>query len=236
MTPIRGPQRAAASLFAHDRRCAATRVAGADEAGRGCLAGPLVAASVCIDLACLTRAERRALGDLDDSKRLAPDVRERLAKAIWVIAEQVVVAQADPATIDRDGLHRTNLRLLATVLGRLDPAPGACLVDGFALGDEAVVHRAITGGDRTSAVIAAASVIAKVTRDRAMCELAGRYPQYGLDHHMGYATPRHREAIATYGPTPIHRRSFASASYAAFADAARVAAPVVPGYGRTSFG
>jgi ribonuclease HII len=217
VTPVRGSQRAAVGLFAHDRRCAAARVAGADEAGRGCLAGPLVAASVCIDLARLTQAER-------------------LAKAIWIIADQVVVAHADPATIDRDGLHRTNLRLLAAVLGRLDPVPEACLVDGFALGDDAVAHRAITGGDRTSAVIAAASVIAKVTRDRAMCELAVRYPEYGLDRHMGYATPRHREAIARYGPTPIHRRSFASASYTAFADAGRVAAPVVASYGRTSFG
>ena len=226
MTRAGGSQRAAARLFAHDRRCA-VRVAGADEAGRGCLAGPLVAASVCIDLARLTRSERRALGDLDDSKRLSPAVRDRLAKAIWGIAEQVVVAHADPATIDRDGLHRTNLRLLAAVLGRLDPAPGVCLVDGFALGGAAVSHRAIVGGDRTSAVIAAASVIAKVTRDRTMRELAARYPEYGFDEHMGYATPRHRAAIARYGPAPIHRRSFASAAYAAFEDALGTPAPVL---------
>ncbi len=217
MTPRRGSQRAAVALFAHDRRCGAARVAGADEAGRGCLAGPLVAASVCIDLGCLTPGERRALGDLDDSKRLAPAVRERLAAAIWVIAEQVVVASADAATIDRDGLHRTNLRLLAAVLGRLEPLPEACLVDGFALGPDAVAHRAVAGGDRTSAAIAAASVIAKVTRDRLMCELAGRYPDYGFEEHMGYATPRHREAIARLGPTQIHRRSFVSASYDAYA-------------------
>jgi len=226
VTPAHGSQRAAVGLFAHDRRCGGVRVAGADEAGRGCLAGPLVAASVCIDLARLTPGERRALGDLDDSKRLTPAVRERLAKAIWVIAEQVVVAHADAATIDRDGLHLTNVRLLATVLGRLDPAPETCLVDGFALGEDAVGHRPITGGDRTSAAIAAASVIAKVTRDRAMRALAARYPDYGFDEHMGYATLRHRDAISRYGPTPIHRRSFASASYAAFADGAPAAAPV----------
>jgi ribonuclease HII len=217
VTPPGGSQRAAVGLFAHDRRCGAPRVAGADEAGRGCLAGPLVAASVCLDLRRLTSAERRALGDLDDSKRLAAAVRERLAAAIWVIAEQVVVASADPATIDRDGLHRTNLRLLAAVLGDLDPVPGACLVDGFALGADAVAHRPIAGGDRRSAAIAAASVIAKVTRDRMMCALAGHYPDYGFDEHMGYATPRHREAIARFGPSTIHRRSFASAAYTAYA-------------------
>jgi ribonuclease HII len=214
VTPPRGSQRAAAGLFAHDRRCGAVRVAGADEAGRGCLAGPLVAACVCIDVARLTPAERRALGDLDDSKRLAPAVRERLASAIWVIAEQVALVSADAATIDREGLHRTNLRLLAAVLGKLDPVPEACFVDGFALGTGAVAHRAITGGDRTSAAIAAASVIAKVTRDRMMRALAERYPDYGFEEHMGYGTPRHRAAIARFGPTPIHRRSFASAAYA----------------------
>jgi ribonuclease HII len=217
VTPRRGSQRAAVALFAHDRRCGGARVAGADEAGRGCLAGPLVAASVCIDLGRLTPGERRALGDLDDSKRLAPEVRERLAAAIWVIAEQVAVASADAARIDRDGLHRTNLRLLAAVLGNLQAPPAACLVDGFALGPGAVAHRAVAGGDRRSAAIAAASVIAKVTRDRLMRELAGRYPGYGLEEHMGYATPRHREAIARLGPTAIHRRSFVSASYDAYA-------------------
>jgi len=217
VTPPGGSQRAAVGLFAHDRRCGAARVAGADEAGRGCLAGPLVAASVCLDLGRLTTGERRALGELDDSKRLAPAVRERLAGAIWVVAEQIVVASADAATIDRDGLHRTNLHLLARVLAGLDPVPGACLVDGFALGADAVAHRPIVGGDRTSAAIAAASVIAKVTRDRMMRALAGHYPVYGFDEHMGYATPRHREAIARFGPSAIHRRSFASAAYVSYA-------------------
>ncbi len=194
-------------------------MAGADEAGRGCLAGPLVAASVCLDLGGLTPSARRLLGDLDDSKRLAPGVRERLARAIWVIAEQVVVVSADAATIDRDGLHRTNLRLLADALGRLDPTPHACLVDGFALGPGAVRHQAIIGGDRTSAAIAAASVIAKVTRDRVMAGgVAAAYPDYGFDAHMGYATARHRQAIVWYGPSPVHRRSFVSAAYTEFAE------------------
>jgi ribonuclease HII len=179
----------------------------------------LVAASVCLDFGGLTPSARRALSDLDDSKRLAPGVRERLALAIWVIAEQVVVATADAATIDRDGLHRTNLRLLADVLARLDPTPHACLVDGFVLGPRAVPHQAIIGGDRTSAAIAAASVIAKVTRDRVMAGgVAEAYPDYGFDAHMGYATVRHRQAIVAHGPSPVHRRSFASPAYTEFAE------------------
>lgn len=223
MTPAGGSQRAAVGLFAHDRRLGAPRVAGADEAGRGCLAGPLVAASVVLDLGRMTAADRRALGDLDDSKRLAAPVRERLAAAIWVIAEQVVVACADAATIDRDGLHRTNLRLLAAVLAGLDPAADVCVVDGFALDEGAVAHRPIIGGDRTSAAIAAASVIAKVTRDRTMQALAERYPEYGFDEHMGYATPRHRAVVARCGPSAIHRRSFRSAAYLAYASGAPAA-------------
>ena len=219
MTAVRGSQRAARRLLAYDRRLGVRLVAGADEAGRGCLAGPLVAASVCLDVNGLTPSTRRALADLDDSKRIARDVRERLARAIWVIADQVVIALADAPTIDRDGLHRTNLRLLSDVFARLDPMPDVCLVDGFALGPGAVPHRAITGGDRTSAAIAAASVIAKVTRDRVMANvIATSYPQYGFEEHMGYATARHRQAIVRHGPSPVHRRSFASAAYAAFTE------------------
>jgi ribonuclease HII len=201
----------------------------------------LVAASVCLDLHSLTPAGRRALGDLDDSKRLAPAVRERLARAIWVIAEQVVVAVADAATIDRDGLHRTNLRILSDVLAGLDPVPQACLVDGFALTPGALAHRAIVGGDGRSAAIAAASVIAKVTRDRVMSgPIADTYPEYGFDVHMGYATARHRRAIVTHGPSAVHRRSFASASYTEFAQrqaAAGTSASVRrAAYGRASLG
>jgi ribonuclease HII len=217
VTSAQRSRRPAVALFAHDRRCGAGRVAGVDEVGRGCLAGPLVAASVVLDLDALTASERRLLGDLDDSKRLRPRVRARLADAVWAVADQVVLVTASAVTIDRDGLHRTNLRLLRLALGQLDPRPAVCLVDGFGLGADAGAHRAIRHGDRTSAAIAAASVVAKVARDRAMTDLARRYPAYGFDEHMGYATARHREAIVRYGPTPVHRRSFASPSYAEFA-------------------
>jgi len=216
----RRPYRPSRRLFVHDRRLGVRLVAGADEAGRGCLAGPLVVAAVCLDLVALPPAARRALADLDDSKRLAPDVRQRLAHVILRVSRQVVVLSASSATIDRDGLHRTNLRLLREALAALDPAPEACLIDGFRLGPEARPHQAIPGGDRTSACIAAASVIAKVTRDRYMCRAAHTaHPGYGFDSHVGYSTPAHRRAIRSLGPTPLHRRSFNSAAFAAFADA-----------------
>jgi ribonuclease HII len=206
--------RVAARLFAHDRAFGAARVGGADEAGRGCLAGPLVVAAVCIDVRNIGRRARLALSDLDDSKRLAPAVRERLAGVILRAAEQVVVQVASPATIDRDGLHRTNLRLLAKALAALDPCPDVCLVDGFRLGPAAPEHRAVVGGDRRSACIAAASVIAKTARDRLMAgPIARAYPDFGFDRHVGYATPDHHAALAAAGLSPLHRRSFQSVAY-----------------------
>lgn len=219
MAPPRRAGRPSARLFAFDRAHGVGRLAGADEAGRGCLAGPLVAAAVCLDLDRLTRSGRRALADLDDSKRLTTASRARLARVIWEVADGVSVALADAATIDREGLHRTNLRLLADALAGLGSRPQACLVDGFALGAGAPPHRAIPHGDATSAVIAAASVIAKVTRDRVLVErIAPAFPGYGFDRHMGYATAHHREAIRRLGPLPVHRRSFASAAFRAAPD------------------
>ena len=206
-------------LFAHDRRLGVRCVAGADEAGRGCLAGPLVVAAVCLEPDRLPPAARRALSDLDDSKRLQPAVRQRLAHVILRVSRQVVVVAASAPTIDRDGLHRTNLRLLRQALGALDPAPDLCLVDGFPLGPDAPAHRAIVGGDRRSACIAAASVIAKVTRDRLMCRGAHpAHPGYGFDAHVGYATAAHREALQALGPSPLHRRSFNSSAFGAAPD------------------
>lgn len=201
-------------LFAHDRSFGERRIAGADEAGRGCLAGPLVVAAVCIDLEALGVRGRRALGELDDSKRLAPPVRERVAEAIMRHAEQVVVLLASHATVDRDGLHKTNLRLLARALAAVRPCPAICLVDGFRLGPAAPPHRAVVGGDQRSASIAAASVIAKTARDRLMAgPMADAYPDFGFDQHVGYATPDHHAALRLQGLSPIHRRSFNSAAY-----------------------
>ena len=211
--PVRR-QRASARLFRHDRSFGARMVGGTDEAGRGSLAGPLVVAAVCLDLEAMTPAARRALRDLDDSKRLTAAAREQVAVAIWRYASQVVVLSASAATIDRDGLHRTNLRLMARALAALDPCPGVALVDGFRLGPGAPPHRAVVDGDAKSAAIAAASVIAKTTRDRLMTgPAAAAYPGFGFDRHVGYATPEHHAALRTDGLCPLHRRSFQSVAY-----------------------
>lgn len=184
-----------------------------DEAGRGCLAGPLVAAAVCIDLDRLGRDGARALRDVDDSKRLPESVRLRLAREIMCRADRVAVVSACPGTIDRDGLHRTNLALLARALHALGPVADICLVDGFTLGDRAPAHRAVVGGDRTSFAIAAASVVAKAARDRLMRgPAAAAHPDHGFADHVGYATAAHRAAIADHGVTALHRMSFRSAA------------------------
>lgn len=216
---MRALRRRTARLFAFDRALDARTVAGADEAGRGCLAGPLVCAAVCLDLAALRGRPRRLLHDLDDSKRLDARARARLAEVLLAHAPQVVVRVASPATIDRDGLHVTNLRLLGEALAALDPFPEVALVDGFRLGPAAPAHRAVPGGDRRSAAIAAASIIAKTTRDRLMAgPVAAAHPEYGFERNVGYATADHREAIVRVGPSTMHRRSFRSPSYPWVAD------------------
>jgi ribonuclease HII len=188
-------------------------VAGADEAGRGCLAGPLAAAAVCLDYAALDEAGREALSGLDDSKRLTRERREALYEHIFRLSSQVVVVLFSPATIDRDGLHRSNLRALSRCLELLDPEPDVALVDGFRLPGCTRDHRAVVGGDRLSAAVAAASIVAKVTRDRVMRGLHDRYPEYGFDSHVGYATAVHQAAICEHGVCELHRLSFASVAY-----------------------
>jgi ribonuclease HII len=189
-------------------------VAGADEAGRGSLAGPLVVAAVCLDLS--SRLGRQ-LRELDDSKRLAEPLREELAAKVMRHAAAFSVVIVPACDIDRNGLHVSNLRALATALRELGDLPEVCLSDGFALGKTAPPHRAIKGGDGRSAAIAAASVIAKVTRDRYMRGAHGRYPAYGFDRHVGYITPEHSAAVREHGVCPLHRRSFAARAYEAFA-------------------
>ena len=188
-------------------------VAGADEAGRGCLAGPLVAAAVCLDYAVLGEADYEALAGLDDSKRLSAARREALYTEILARARQVVVVGFSSGTIDREGLHRCNLAALAAALEKLDPAPATALVDGFALPACRRPHRAVVGGDRRSAAIGAASIVAKVTRDRVMHALHLAYPEYGFDHHVGYATAAHQAAIVAHGVCALHRMSFDSVAY-----------------------
>jgi ribonuclease HII len=201
-------------LFAFDRGLGTRRVAGADEAGRGCLAGPLVAAAVLIDYETLSRSDRRALAGLHDSKQMRPDQREELYPAVLRAAARVSVVVRCPRGIDERGLHVTNIEALSCALERLAPeADATCLVDGFSLRQCAVAHRAVVEGDGTSAAIAAASVIAKVTRDRYMQRVAGRYPGWGFEEHVGYSTPEHRAAIERLGISPLHRRSFQSVAY-----------------------
>jgi ribonuclease HII len=197
-------------LFAHDRRLGVRLVAGTDEAGRGCLAGPLVVAAVCLDVSVRCG---RDLADLDDSKRLDEDVRERLFRAIVrrAAAFAVVVVAADE--IDRRGLHRSNLDGMISALHALGSLPEVHLSDGFRLGPAAPDHTAIPGGDGRSAAIAAASVLAKVTRDRYMHRIAPDYPGYGFERHVGYITPEHTAAVREHGATPLHRRSFQAKAY-----------------------
>jgi len=201
-------------LFAHDRRLGHRFVAGADEAGRGCLAGPLVAAAVLFDLERLRPADVRALGVLNDSKQHTPEARAELLPRVLRIATRVHVVSRCARGIDGRGLHRTNLAALRDAL-RGVAVPGCiCLSDGFSLGaDFEHESRAIVDGDATSAAIAAASIVAKVTRDRFMHGADARHPGWGFREHVGYSTPEHRDAIVRLGVSPLHRMSFQSAAY-----------------------
>jgi ribonuclease HII len=205
-------RRTGQKLLRFDRNLGVRRVAGVDEAGRGSLAGPLVVAGVLLDYECLRDHRVRPLALLNDSKQLSPALREQLFRAVLVCAERVSVHVFPPQTIDRDGLHRTNLRGLREALWACQPAD-ACLVDGFRLGPTAPPHRAVVDGDEKSAAIAAASVVAKVTRDRYMRRADALYPQFGFASHVGYITPRHSAAVRERGPSEIHRRSFQALCY-----------------------
>ena len=201
-------------LFAFDRGLQSRFVAGTDEAGRGCLAGPLVAAAVLIDYERLSHSDRRALSGLHDSKQMTEERRLEMYPCVLRAADRVSVVVRSAAGIDRRGLHVTNIEALSLALERLRPDERTiCLVDGFRLHDCAVPHRRVVKGDATSAAIAAASVIAKVTRDRYMREVAPRHPGWGFEEHVGYSTPEHRQAIEEIGISPLHRRSFQSVAY-----------------------
>jgi ribonuclease HII len=175
-------------------------IAGADEAGRGALAGPLVAAAVVLP------------GDfepdgIDDSKVLTANQREVAYERI-VASAVYAVAKAEPGVIDRRGLHRSNIHLLRRCIRALEPTPEYALTDGFPVPRMPCPSLAIKKGDAVAVSVAAASIVAKVTRDRLMRKLAARYPGYGWEHNAGYATPDHRAGMAALGVTPHHRRSF----------------------------
>src|SRR6185437_1253026 len=188
------PKRTGRKLLAFDRKLGARFVAGTDEAGRGSLAGPLVVAGVLLDLECLRDHKVRPLAFLNDSKQLGTARREELYRAVLACAARVSVRIFPPSVIDRDGLHRSNLRGLREALWACQPAE-ACLVDGFKLGPLAPPHRAVVDGDEKSAAIAAASIVAKVTRDRYMHAMDACYPGYGFSSHVGYITPSHSAAV-----------------------------------------
>lgn len=203
-------------LLRHDRALGPTWVAGADEAGRGALAGPLVAAAVLLRPHALGRAGNARLARLDDSKRLAPAVRRELVREIHALADAVSVVCVSAPTIDERGIQDANLGGLSRALGLLDAPEGAVLlVDGFALPMLERPHRALVKGDATSAAIAAASVIAKEARDRIMEGIDRAAPGYGFADHVGYGTAQHRTAIERLGPCAAHRHSFAPIARAA---------------------
>jgi ribonuclease HII len=188
-------------------------VAGADEAGRGCLAGPLVAAAVSFDYRSFRAHDLVALEALDDSKKLSRTARAGVYAAVVARAARLAVVSCSPASIDGRGLHRCNLFALDRALALLGPVGGPAFVDGFPLRESTVEHEALVGGDGRSAAVAAASIVAKVTRDRLMIALHAHYPAYGFDHHVGYSCPSHRQAILDHGVSALHRLSFASVAY-----------------------
>ena len=207
-------KRSGRRLFQFDRELGFRYVAGADEAGRGCLAGPLVAAAVLFDIEALTLSQRRALTALNDSKQHTPEMREALYPVVMRTAKKAVVVSRCVRGIDERGLHVTNLAAMRDALARVARPDGICLTDGFPLGKEFEWPlRAIVDGDTKSAAIAAASIVAKVSRDRFMHRAEALHPGWGFDEHVGYSTPEHRDAIRRLGVSPLHRRSFQSLAY-----------------------
>jgi ribonuclease HII len=190
-------------------------VAGIDEAGRGACAGPLVVAAVVLDPASIRR-----MPGLADSKLLSPQAREDAYTEILrrAVDWHVVVIGADQ--IDATGLHVCNISGMRRAFAGLRCTPGYVLTDGFPVRGLGVPGLAVWKGDRVTASVAAASVVAKVSRDRMMRDLHERYPQYGFDRHKGYVTDDHVRALAEHGPSPVHRYSFVNVT--------RVADPATP--------
>lgn len=200
-------------LIGHDQGLGTRLIAGADEAGRGSLAGPLVAAAVLFDYGELDDADLAGLASLDDSKVHTRASREALYPEIVARAKRVSIAVRSVAEIDAAGLHRSNLAALGDALAAVAEVGCICLIDGFSVPDLDLAHRAVIGGDGRSAAIAAASVIAKVTRDRFMCHADSVYPGWGFAENVGYSTDGHRAAISARGICDLHRRSFNSVAY-----------------------
>ena len=183
------------------RRVGFALVAGCDEVGRGCLAGPVVAAAVVLH-------PDRHIAGVSDSKLVPAPERERLHDRIVRDAVAWAVGSADPTEIDRINIHQASLRAMQRAVLALTPSPDIVLVDAFRVPDLPMAQRGVLHGDRRCSAIAAASIVAKVTRDRLMRDLHGRDPRYGFDRHKGYATADHIDAVARFGYSEAHRRSF----------------------------
>jgi len=176
-------------------------VAGVDEVGRGCLAGPVVAGAVALD-------PRKYVSRIADSKTVTAAERERLFARIVRAAVAWSVSIVEPEEIDRLNIHHASLAAMNRAVMGLAPAPDFVLVDAFRIPDLPMAQRAVVHGDTRCTAIAAASILAKVTRDRLMVQLHEQYPMYGLIRHKGYATKEHLQAVAEHGYSPIHRKSF----------------------------
>jgi ribonuclease HII len=183
------------------RRWGFYRIAGCDEVGRGCLAGPVVVGAVILD-------PDRHIAGLCDSKMITPLERERLYDVITRRALAWAVAAADPAEIDSLNVHRASLEAMRRAVLTLAPLPDLVLVDAFRIPSLPIAQRAVLHGDRRCSAIAAASIVAKVTRDREMLVHHAADPRYGYDRHKGYATADHLAAVARHGYSLLHRRSF----------------------------
>ena len=206
MRPPRAIIRSDTGLWAYEnalQRRGFTAVAGADEAGRGACAGPLSVAAVI-----LPPDRRGAVPGLADSKLLTAAAREEVYERVLRRALAWSVVLIPPQEIDRIGLHVANVEGMRRAIAALDVTPAYALTDGFPVRGLCVPTLAVWKGDAVAACVAAASVVAKVTRDRVMCELHERYPQYDFASHKGYVTPEHNAALRAHGPCPEHRFSY----------------------------
>ncbi len=191
-------------MDAFERACQQSgykQIAGIDEAGRGALAGPVIAAAVILPLNC-------SIDGLRDSKQLTPKQRDRFADEIYSVALSVGIGSADNRTVDRLNVLGATLLAMQNAIEKLTPPPDYLLIDGINIPATDIPGEAIPKGDSRSYSIAAASIIAKTTRDRIMIELDRTYPHYGFQRHKGYPTSQHRQAIAQFGASDIHRQTF----------------------------
>ncbi|HLZ33101.1 MAG TPA: ribonuclease HII [Nitrospira sp.] len=210
------------------RRCGYRRIAGLDEAGRGPLAGPVVAAAVVLPTRC-------RLTGCDDSKQLSESEREQVYSVITARAVAIGVGSASHEEVDRLNILEATRLAMHRAIAALSPQPDCLLIDAVILPGLAISTRSIIKGDALSPSVAAASIVAKVTRDRLMAEYHRLYPHYNFLSHKGYGTEEHLQQLATYGPCPIHRRTFAPVAQvlAQSLDRRRQAAPEQPESRRT---